>query len=105
MTTQTLVAEGKDKFVSSMKTVIADAEEILKSTADVAGEKMAGIRARAAAQLRDAKARLEDAEAALVDKTKACARATDDFVHDEPWKAVGIAAVAGLLLGALIARR
>ncbi|MDR0996071.1 MAG: DUF883 family protein [Zoogloeaceae bacterium] len=105
MTAQALVAEGKDKLVSSMKTVIADAEEILKSTADVAGEKMAGMRARIEAQLRDAKARLEDAEAALVDKTKACARATDDFVHDEPWKAVGIAAVAGLLLGALIARR
>ena len=44
-------------------------------------------------------------EAAVVDKTKAAARATDDFVHEEPWKAVGVAAALGLALGVLIGRR
>ena len=44
-------------------------------------------------------------EHAVVDKTKACARATDDFVHDQPWKAVGVAAAIGLALGVLIGRR
>ncbi len=104
---QTNVAStaSKEKLVSDMKIVIADAEEILKSTADVAGEKMATIRAKIETRLRDAKERLEDAEAALVDKTKACARATDDFVHDQPWKAVGVAAALGLALGVLIGRR
>ena len=43
--------------------------------------------------------------AALVDKTRAAARATDDFVHEEPWKAVGVAAALGLALGVLIGRR
>jgi ElaB/YqjD/DUF883 family membrane-anchored ribosome-binding protein len=56
-------------------------------------------------RLRDAKERLVDAEAALIDRTKAAARATDDFVHDEPWKAVGVAAALGLALGVLIGRR
>ena len=56
-------------------------------------------------RLRDAKLRLADAEAALVDKTKAAARATDDFVNDNPWQAVGIAAGIGLLLGIIIGRR
>ncbi|MDD3482785.1 YqjD family protein [Azovibrio restrictus] len=96
---------SKEKLVADMKVVIADAEEILKSTADVAGEKMASIRGKIEARLKDAKVRLEDAEAALVDKTKACARATDDFVHDQPWKAVGVAAAIGLALGVLIGRR
>lgn len=95
----------KEKLVADMKVVVADAEEILKSTADVAGEKMASVRAKIEARLRDAKARLEDAEAAVIDKTKACARATDDFVHEQPWKAVGVAAVVGLAIGVLIGRR
>ena len=103
--TNTVTITSKEKLVADMKVVIADAEEILKSTADVAGEKMASIRARVEARLKDAKIRLEDAEAALVDKTKACARATDDFVHDQPWKAVGVAAAVGLALGVLIGRR
>ena len=46
-----------------------------------------------------------DLEVAVIDKTKAAARATDDFVHDQPWKAVGVAAALGLALGVLIGRR
>jgi ElaB/YqjD/DUF883 family membrane-anchored ribosome-binding protein len=100
-----VVNVNKDKLVADLKVVIADAEEILRSTADVAGEKVAGLRTKIEARLKDAKARLEDAEAVLIDKTKACARATDDFVHDQPWKAVGVAALVGVALGVLIGRR
>ena len=96
---------SKDKLVSDMKLVIGDAEEILRATASQAGEKVGELRERIQERLRDAKIRLQDAEAALVDKTKACARATDDFVHEEPWKAVGVAAALGLALGVLIGRR
>ena len=96
---------NKQKFVSDMRVVVADAEEILRATAGVAGEKMADLRERVGERLRDAKLRIADAEAALVDKTKAAARATDDYVNENPWQAVGIAAGVGLLLGIIIGRR
>ena len=100
-----ITESNKQKLVSDMKVVVSDAEEILRATAGVAGEKMVDLRERIAERLRDAKLRLADAEAALVDKTKAAARATDDFVNDNPWQAVGIAAGIGLLLGIIIGRR
>ena len=93
---------NKQKLVSDMKVVVADAEEILRATAGVAGEKMGDLRERIGERLRDAKLRLADAEAALLDRTKAAARATDDFVHENPWRAVGVAAAIGLLLGVII---
>lgn len=96
---------NKQKLVSDMKVVVADAEEILRATAGVAGDKMGDLRERIGERLRDAKLRLADAEAALVDRTKAAARATDDFVHENPWRAVGVAAAVGLLLGVIIGRR
>ncbi len=96
---------SKEKLVTDMKIVIADAEEILRATANQAGEKVGELRERIQERLRDAKIRLQDAEAALVDKTKAAARATDDFVHEHPWQAVGVAAAIGLALGVLIGRR
>lgn len=96
---------NKQKIVSDMKVVVADAEEILRATAGAAGEKVSELRERIQDRLRDAKIRLADAEAALLDKTKAAARATDDFVHENPWRAVGIAAGVGLLLGIIIGRR
>jgi ElaB/YqjD/DUF883 family membrane-anchored ribosome-binding protein len=102
---QELSAANKDKLVSDLKAVVNDAEEILRATAGAAGEKVSDLRAKIELRLRDAKERLADAEAILIDKTKAAARATDDFVHDEPWKAVGVAAALGLALGVLIGRR
>lgn len=102
---ENLTAANKEKLVTDMKIVISDAEEILRATAGAAGEKVGELRVKIESRLRDAKERLADAEAALVDKTKAAARATDDFVHDQPWKAVGVAAALGLALGVLIGRR
>ena len=100
-----LSSASKQKLVSDVKVVVADAEEILRATAGVAGDKMGDLRERIGERLRDAKLRLADAEAALVDRTKAAARATDDFVHENPWRAVGVAAAVGLLLGVIIGRR
>lgn len=100
-----LSTSSKQKLVADMKVVVSDAEEILRATAGVAGDKMGDLRERIGESLRDAKLRLADAEVAVVDRTKAAARATDDFVHENPWRAVGVAAVVGLLLGAVISRR
>ncbi|MCM8596059.1 YqjD family protein [Accumulibacter sp.] len=100
-----LSTANKQKLVADMKVVVADAEEILRATAGVAGDKMGDLRERISERLRDAKLRIADAEAALVDRTKAAARATDDYVHENPWRAVGLAAAMGLLLGVVIGRR
>ena len=96
---------NKEKLVSDMKVVVSDAEEILRATAGVAGEKVGELRERIIDRLRDAKVRIADAEEMLVDRTKAAARATDDYVNDNPWRAVGIAAGIGLLVGIIIGRR
>lgn len=95
----------QQKLVSDMKSVIEDAEEMLHATADQAGEKVASLRARIQERLHGARARLGEAEAALVAKTRAAARATDVYVHESPWTAVGIAAGVGLLVGLILGRR
>lgn len=95
----------QEKLVRDIKSAITEAEELLSATSDQAGEKIDRLRARIHARLSDAQARLSEAEAALLSKTKAAARATDAYVHESPWTAVGIAAGVGLLVGLLVARR
>ena len=95
----------KDKLVSDLKVVILDAEELLRATASQAGEKVNAARARIEGSMEDAKRRLADLGSAAGDQARIAARATDDFVHDNPWKAVGIGAALGVILGMLIARR
>jgi ElaB/YqjD/DUF883 family membrane-anchored ribosome-binding protein len=96
---------SKEKLISDFKLVVADAEELLRATANQAGDKAADLRVKIQGHLADAKVRLADAEAAVVDKAKLVGRATDDYVHDNPWRSVGIAAGVGLIVGLLIGRR
>jgi ElaB/YqjD/DUF883 family membrane-anchored ribosome-binding protein len=51
-----------------------------------------------------AKEHLAVAQEHIAVKTKQAARVTDEYVHENPWKAVGIAAGAGLIIGMLISR-
>jgi ElaB/YqjD/DUF883 family membrane-anchored ribosome-binding protein len=92
-------------LMEDLRAVVADAEELLKATADQTGERIAAARGKAQESLKAAKVRLDEQEAALMVKTKAVAKATEDYVRDNPWKAVGIAAVAGLVFGILAKRR
>ena len=96
---------SREKLAADLRIVIADAEELLRATAGQMGEKAVVARERIQESMRVAKDKLARAEEVMVDKTKAAARATDDYVHDHPWGAVGIAAAVGLVLGMLISRR
>ncbi len=95
----------KDKLVADLKLVVTDAEDLLKVTAGQAGEKVAAVRERVQHSLDQAKAKIVEVEAKALAKTKAAAHATDVYVHENPWRSVGIAAGIGLLVGLLIGRR
>ena len=96
---------SKQRLVADLKVVVADAEELLRATASQAGEKVSAARERIQASLAASKVKLAEAEQVLMEKTKVAAKATDDYVRENPWQAVGIAAAAGLVLGVLISRR
>ena len=95
----------KDKLIADVKLVIADTEELLRATAGQAGDKLADIRAKTQDRLSAAKIKLAEAEAAVVDKAKQAGRVADDYVHDNPWRSVGVAAGFGFIVGLLIGRR
>jgi ElaB/YqjD/DUF883 family membrane-anchored ribosome-binding protein len=96
---------AKDQLVSDFRAVIADAEELLRATADDAGEKATAARAKIEERLRAARHRLVDLEATIAARARQAAKATDAMVHEHPWKAVGVAAAVGFLLGLLVHRR
>lgn len=105
MNASTEIEVSKGKLVADLKVLIADTEELLRATAGQVGEKAVVARERIQASLAATKEKLADAERAVVERTKLAARATDAYVHEHPWSAVGIAAAAGVVLGMLISRR
>lgn len=100
-----LTTAQKEKLMADLKLVMADAEALLAATSDDASASMAQLRTRVTETLSKAKDGLIEAQELVSDRARAAAKATDHYVHDHPWKAVGIAAGVGLLLGMLISRR
>jgi ElaB/YqjD/DUF883 family membrane-anchored ribosome-binding protein len=96
---------SKEKLAADLKVVVADAEELLRATASQAGEKVGVARERIQASLAQARVKLAETERAVLDQTKLAAKATDEYVRENPWQAVGVGALIGFLLGALISRR
>lgn len=95
----------KEQLIHDFKAVVSDAEALLKATAGQGGETMAAMRSKVEASLAAAKERMTDAELALIARTRAAAKATDEYVHGHPWQAIGIAASVGMVIGLLIGRR
>jgi ElaB/YqjD/DUF883 family membrane-anchored ribosome-binding protein len=104
-TVNDMTTANKDKLIADMKVVVADAEEMLRVSANQAGDKFVELRGRLQDHLTKARASLADAQTAVVDKAKKVGHATDDYVHDHPWRSVGVAAGIGLVVGLLIGRR
>jgi ElaB/YqjD/DUF883 family membrane-anchored ribosome-binding protein len=94
-----------DKLVEDLHAVVRDAEALLQATAAQTGDKIDGLRIRAKESLHQARVRLAEAEKEAVREVGEAAHATDQYVHRNPWQAVGIAAGVGLVIGLLIGRR
>jgi len=83
-----------NSWMKDLQAIMADAEELLRATADQAGPRVQEARARTEEALRNARERLQST-----------GRELDTKVRENPWVAVGVAAGIGLLVGVLLARK
>ena len=80
----------RSKLMEDLQVVIEDAEALLRMTAKEAGEGASDVRQRVQARMEQAKLELLHLQDAAVAQAKAAGQAADAFVHDNPWKAVGV---------------
>ncbi len=95
----------KKQLIIDLKNVMVDAEALIKATANQGGEALVTARSRVEDSIARAREKISDLEEALLFRTKAAVEATDTYVHENPWQAIGIGAGLGLLVGFLISRR
>jgi ElaB/YqjD/DUF883 family membrane-anchored ribosome-binding protein len=97
-------AASRDKLLQDFNQVVADTEDLLRSIAAAGGDKASALRSKVEDSLQSTKERLGELQEAAMERGTAAARATDDYVHENPWQAIGIAAAVGVLVGLLISR-
>jgi len=96
---------SRDQLVDDFSAVLSEAEDLLKKASSETGDRARDLRSQVEAKLLAAKLRLQELESGAVDRAKAAARMTDDYVHDNPWQVIGAAAAIGFLAVLLMNRR
>ncbi len=96
-----MTAINVGKLADDLQTLVGDAEELLRATANSAGEKAGEARERAEESLRAVRARLASVERDL----RGRARVVGDYVEDNPWQAIAVAGGIALILGLLMGRK
>lgn len=92
---------SREKVKEDLRTLMTDAEDLLKATAGDMSEKAKAARSRLMGALERAKATCHTLE----EKTIAAAKATDKVIRAHPYESIGIALGVGLLIGVLISRK
>lgn len=91
-----------EQLYEHLQAVIRDSEALLHATASYAGEKVDLARAKAKETLHSAKERVAEMQDEMVDRTHDYVTQGQQYVRDNPWQAIGIAAGVGILLGVLL---
>lgn len=99
------LSDGTSRLADDFRAVVSDAEQLLRTAANQAGEGYAEARERLEASLKAARQELDTLERDLVDGARRAGRATDGYVRSHPWESIAVGAGVGLLVGLLIGRR
>jgi ElaB/YqjD/DUF883 family membrane-anchored ribosome-binding protein len=89
------------KLAEDIKTLVRDAEALLRASAENAEDLTDEARRRAEESLRTLRSQLSDIERDL----KGRAEVLDGYVRDNPWAAVAVVGGVALLVGLLMGRR
>jgi len=94
-------ARNEESTVVELNRVIAQAEELLKTLGEEGSAAAEAVRQRVVRTVNQAKLRLADAGVRVRGAATDAARATDTYVHDNPWKSIAYGAAAGAVIALL----
>jgi ElaB/YqjD/DUF883 family membrane-anchored ribosome-binding protein len=103
------IADGAQNITgvaaSEVKSLIADVEDLVARIADLKDADVARVRSKVVQAVSTAKESLSASTDVLRRRAQRVVSGADDYVHDSPWQAIGIAAVVGAVVGILASRR
>lgn len=88
-----------------LKTLMQDAQVLFAEATASTGMKADELRSRGMHLLDSALDQVQVLQSASLEKGKELVDSTDNYVRENPWQAVGLAAAVGVLIGMLIARK
>jgi len=96
---------GQSSLSHEFHNFLADIEDFINATTMLTGEDLAQATAKISERIATAKGSIEDMGDAIALQARKTVSGASDYVHTDPWKAIGASAAVAFLLGLVIARR
>jgi ElaB/YqjD/DUF883 family membrane-anchored ribosome-binding protein len=93
----------KDYATDEMRAFLADVEDLVKKVANVGDADVTRLRNRVSGAIGDVRQTIGDTTESLRERARMAVTVTDDYVHDRPWTAIGLAAAIGIIVGVGVA--
>jgi len=90
--------------VEELNRIVEQAEALLMSLGTQSGEAAEAVRARVSQTLNQAKSKLAATASSAEEVADSLAQKADDYVHNNPWQAIAIAALLGSVLTLLVTK-
>ena len=94
-----------DDLADELSNLVTAVEDFFTAASEDGSEKLSDLKTQAEASLKRARTRLDAVEKTAAAKVRKIASGSDDYVHENPWTAIGLGTGIGLLLGLLIGRK
>lgn len=85
--------------------VLSDIEYLIKDVAQLTGDDLVRTSQKINEHIATARKTVEAMGDSLAERAQKTVTVTDDYVQQQPWKAIAIGTAIGIVVGALLARR
>jgi len=99
------VGARKDALMKEIKVIVEDADALLKDVGNATVEELSAARENIENSIGAVRTKLLDVRTTVGHKVGCVANCTHAYVYQHPWKSVGLASIAGLMIGFLLRRR
>ncbi|MDZ4811031.1 MAG: DUF883 family protein [Pseudomonadota bacterium] len=100
-----IAEEARAGVSEEFQNLLVDVEDLIRDTTTLTADELGKAKAKLGARVTAAKASLEEMGGAVAKRARKSAAATNEYVHEQPWKAIGAGAAVAFLLGFVLARR
>ncbi|HEX4389127.1 MAG TPA: DUF883 family protein [Steroidobacteraceae bacterium] len=88
-----------------VQNLISDVEDLIDRVGEAADPEVRRLRSKVAAAVETTKQSISDSADQIQRQAREAFSAGDRYVRNQPWEAIGIAALAGIAVGYLVSRR
>lgn len=98
-------ASTKDRLAHNLQELVEEANHLLKNAASSGDQQLEVARAKLETQLRRLRHQVDELQLGIARQARQAVQNTDRAAHSHPYAAMGLAALAGALLGVFVAHR